>query len=247
MKALILSRTKVPMLPESAPLTESVAALTNYFVGDATLGETLSWIADSTTRALPQANLVGITMKVDGKLGTFAFNHPDVPDIDREQYSSGDGPCVHAFTSGETVVIPSTQSSTKWPAFCKVAAQHGVMSTLSVPMMTTHAVVGALNLYADSEEAFTARDAGDARIYATQAGFLLANAQAFWDARSLSENLRAAMASRAEIEQAKGIIIAATGCTADEAFEKLRIQSQHENVKLRDIAIRIVANAQRPR
>jgi AmiR/NasT family two-component response regulator len=51
--------------------------------------------------------------------------------------------------------------------------------------------------------------------------------------------------SRAEIEQAKGIIMAATGASADEAFDQLRQQSQHENVKLRDIAHEVVERTRR--
>jgi AmiR/NasT family two-component response regulator len=69
--------------------------------------------------------------------------------------------------------------------------------------------------------------------------------QAYWDARSLGENLQAAMLSRAEIEQAKGIIMATTGCTAEEAFAQLRQQSQHQNVKVRTLALEIIRNAQR--
>ena len=56
-----------------------------------------------------------------------------------------------------------------------------------------------------------------------------------------------ALKSRAQIEQAKGIIMAATGASADEAFDRLRQQSQYENVKLRDIAGEIVRrSANRP-
>ena len=46
--------------------------------------------------------------------------------------------------------------------------------------------------------------------------------------------------SRAVIEQAKGKLMAAEGCTADEAFATLVRASQRENVKLRDIALRLV-------
>jgi AmiR/NasT family two-component response regulator len=65
-------------------------------------------------------------------------------------------------------------------------------------------------------------------------------ARSYWNARQLTQQLRAAMEHRAEIEQAKGIIIGSMGCTADEAFEILVKQSQHENRKLRDIAIELV-------
>jgi AmiR/NasT family two-component response regulator len=51
------------------------------------------------------------------------------------------------------------------------------------------------------------------------------------------------MASRAEIEQAKGILMVRSRCDADRAFDILRRASQRQNVKLREIAHTIVANA----
>ncbi len=59
------------------------------------------------------------------------------------------------------------------------------------------------------------------------------------------DGMRTAMASRATIEQAKGLIIAARGCTPDEAFDLLTRMSQNENRKLRDIASSLVESAQR--
>lgn len=49
------------------------------------------------------------------------------------------------------------------------------------------------------------------------------------------------MASRAVIEQAKGVLMAASpDLSADDAFDLLRRSSQRENAKLRDIAARVV-------
>ena len=67
------------------------------------------------------------------------------------------------------------------------------------------------------------------------------------DARALSENLQQAMASRATIEQAKGIIMASMGCGPDEAMQVLIRQSQSENIKVRELAAQIVRNATRAR
>ena len=69
---------------------------------------------------------------------------------------------------------------------------------------------------------------------------MVANVVAYWAAFDLSRNLRAAIEHRGVIEQAKGIIMAATRCGPDEAFEMLRERSQTENRKLRDVAIEIV-------
>ena len=38
------------------------------------------------------------------------------------------------------------------------------------------------------------------------------------------------------IEQAKGMIMLAEGCTADEAFQRLRTSSEHANRKVSDLA-----------
>ena len=46
------------------------------------------------------------------------------------------------------------------------------------------------------------------------------------------------------IEQAKGILMARHGCSADEAFDMLRKESQRTHVKVRDLAARIVEQTQ---
>jgi AmiR/NasT family two-component response regulator len=65
--------------------------------------------------------------------------------------------------------------------------------------------------------------------------------------RLVAVRLQRAMASRATIEQAKGIIIARTGCEPDQAFEVLVSESQHENRKLRDVAADLVRRNVRSR
>ena len=57
--------------------------------------------------------------------------------------------------------------------------------------------------------------------------------------------LRAQFASMAVIEQAKGVLIAQRGCDPDEAFNLLRRASQRSNIPVRDLAARIVRNAQK--
>jgi PAS domain S-box-containing protein len=47
--------------------------------------------------------------------------------------------------------------------------------------------------------------------------------------------------SRAVVEQAKGVLMAAHGISADEAFARLVRRSQHTNVKLREIASQFLA------
>ena len=56
--------------------------------------------------------------------------------------------------------------------------------------------------------------------------------------------LNARLASMPVIEQAKGILMAQTGCGAQEAFDMLRRASQRSNVRIRDLAGEIVRRAE---
>ena len=57
------------------------------------------------------------------------------------------------------------------------------------------------------------------------------------------QQLRQALASQPLIEQAKGMLMAQHGCTADEAFDMLREASMRANRKLRDLAAAIVQSS----
>jgi hypothetical protein len=57
------------------------------------------------------------------------------------------------------------------------------------------------------------------------------------------EQLRNAMASRAAIEQAKGILMLLMGCGDQVAFDLLAHISSHTHRKVRDVAVSIVASA----
>jgi response regulator NasT len=54
------------------------------------------------------------------------------------------------------------------------------------------------------------------------------------------QNLQGAFGRRAQIEQAKGILMARHGISADQAFNRLRDHSQHHGRKLVDVAAAVV-------
>src|SRR4051794_11430954 len=225
------------------PLGESLAALSRFLVGENTVEETLQRVSDLTVQAVPAADLVGITMIVDGRRRTAVFTDPLAPEIDQAQYDTGEGPCLDAFEQQQIFGIESTSEDGPWPAFRRSAAEHGIGSTLSLPMAVDSKAVGALNLYSRQERAFDQDAADRGAEFASQAAAVLLNANAYWDARALNGRLGEAIEHRGDIEQAKGLLMAAQRCTSDQAFEILVLASQRENIPLRDIAARIVADA----
>jgi GAF domain-containing protein len=228
-----------------SPLQRSLAELSTVLVGDQSIGDTLTRVARLAVESVPPALFAGITMIVDDQVSTRAFTDPASPEIDQAQYDSGHGPCLEAFRRSRTIVVDSLADDDRWPEFADAAMAHGVRSTLSLPLSAGDHAVGALNLYAGVERAFGETEVATGLEFATQASVVLVNAQAYWGARLLSEHLQTALEGREPIDLAKGIIMNATGCTPDEAFDVLVEQSQQENRKVRDIAAEIVADAQR--
>lgn len=231
---------KAAGVSDSDAFRDSLAALSRFFVGDASVEQTLQRVLEEVPAVLPTTAYAGLTMLVEDKVETAVFTDPDVPEIDQAQYDTGKGPCLDAYRHGQTYVIPSTERDDRWPEFSAACLEHGIRSTLSLPLHVGERPIGALNLYADTDDAFSDDDVSVGSRFAAQAAAVLANAQAYWDARMLSENLAEAMKSRATIEQAKGILMAQKPMTPDQAYDVLRMASQRENRKLREIARELV-------
>lgn len=224
-------------------LALALREMSRFVVSDASLGDTLTRIAEITTDALPSAAFAGMTMLDDnGKPTTAVFTDPRSPEIDSAQYETGDGPCLDAWRRREVVRIEDTGSDTEtYERFCRSALDHGIHSTLSLPLVVDKESLGALNLYARAVAGFSDQDAELAGELASVAAVVMANSQAYWAAYQLTEQLNDAMRSRSVIEQAKGILMARSpGIDADQAFNLLKGDSQRKNVKLRVVAKRTV-------
>ena len=70
---------------------------------------------------------------------------------------------------------------------------------------------------------------------------MLNNAGLYFTATTRADQLAEALRSRAVIDQAKGILMGARRCTAEEAFDILVRLSQQSQRKLRDVAQALVA------
>jgi GAF domain-containing protein len=226
------------------PQTATVA-LSRFLVAGATLGETLQWVAELAVMAIEPAAGVGLTLLEGRKkpVTVFASNSSLSARVDQAQYEDDVGPCLEAYRRQTVIRVgDSPATAGRWPGYANEAGASGVGSTLSLPLIAAEQAYGAMNLYATSTSAFGEADIEAARVFAIQASVVLANASAYWDARDLATGLAEAMKSRAVIEQAKGKLMASGRYDAEEAFQVLVKASQRLNVRLRDVADRVVNN-----
>jgi GAF domain-containing protein len=226
-------------------LTEGIAELSRVLVNEEALDDTLHRVADLACRNIGGADLAGVTLLRDGKPTTAVFTDPASPEMDSAQYDTGVGPCLDAWRHQQVFRIDSTADDGQWPAFSQAAADHGIQSTISLPLAVRGNGIGALNLYSKQAAAFSDEDEQVGSLFADQASVALTNAQLYDSAYRLTQQLQEALTSRAVIDQAKGILMGQSGMGVDEAFAVLRTTSQLENRKLRDIAQELVDRARR--
>jgi GAF domain-containing protein len=227
------------------PLATALDAVRSYVAGREPLSETLQHVAESAITAL-HVDMAGLTLLFpDGRARTAVSTSDIARTVDQAQYDADRGPCLEAFRQKRQIRVDDTATDDRWPEFATAAQAEGVQSSLSLPLVVAGDGIGALNLYSTRLNQFTEEDAEDAQLFGDQGAVALANAQAYWEQATLAENMTNAMASRATIEQAKGVIMATAGCDPNEAFDRLRQQSQYENRKLRDVAAEIVRNQAR--
>ena len=227
----------------SDPQSEALQALSRFLVADIPIGETLRRVAEISVAALPRSAFAGITMlDDDGRPTTGVFTDEQAPEIDQAQYDTGRGPCLDAWRTGRKIRLDDLERvDGDYREFAEACLDHGIHSSLSMPLITSEKGVGALNFYSATTAGFSAEDEAVAADLATAASAVLGNAVAYWEAYDLSQQLTQAMQSRAVIEQAKGMLMAKSPeLSSDDAFDLLRGASRREDVKLRDIAQRIV-------
>ncbi|MDZ5444370.1 GAF and ANTAR domain-containing protein [Micromonospora sp. 4G57] len=219
---------------------DAFAELGRIKLGDVGLDDVLQRVAELAKRVLPTPVEVSVTLVRDGTGYTAAFTHDLALEMDERQYAQESGPCLDASATGGVLSVPDIAAEDRWPDWAERGREAGVGSSVSIGLPIQEAVVGALNVYARTPHSFDEDSVSVLETFAAYAAVALANAQLYDSTATLARQMQEAMASRAVIEQAKGIIMAERRCTPAEAFAILAKVSPGPNRKVRDVAQALV-------
>ncbi|MFF4415377.1 ANTAR domain-containing response regulator [Streptosporangium sp. NPDC001559] len=157
----------------------------------------------------------------------------------------GEGPSAEVRETGRPVIVQDVLRDSRWPAYAGMAVRCGVRTVLSMPITVERSVL-VLGLYGVLPGVFAARNVPPlADMLAEQVTVALANMWDYDEVRTDAAQMQEALAGRAVIDQAKGIIMKSSGCSAEAAFDELRRISQHHQVKVADLARLLVEEHQR--
>jgi len=229
----------------------SAAAHRTADVGWATVMPAGHDVADAALElvtALAQATVGGadgasVSLARHGQMGTVAATDDTVAQMDRDQYATGQGPCLAAAGEGHRFHVESVAEEARWPDFVPRARAGGIGSILSTPLMATAGrSVGALNIYSRTERAFGPPEQELAALFASQASRIVASEGV---AAEQATRLQAALRVRELIAQAQGVVMARQGVSAEAASASLLRSSRQAHISLRRQATEITASTQR--
>jgi GAF domain-containing protein len=223
------------------PSSEDISALQELVLATDTLQEFLSHVARQAASVGPELSC-GITVSTNPRRPlTVGSSDATAAALDETQYRQGEGPCLEAMRTGKTIEVTDATNETRWSSYIAHATNQGLAASLSTPITANGATIGVMNIYAGAPQTFTCEQRARARAYADQAAGAIAVATRLAHHTQLTDDLRAAMASRTIIDQAMGILMGQLRCNAEEAFAILRTTSQNTNTRLRDVATTLIA------
>jgi GAF domain-containing protein len=229
--------------PYGSDITDNLNELSGLLLSEETLRSTLDRVATLATATIDGCGSAGVTLIEGSGVTTAAATDDFTLRIDGDQYSNSEGPCLEATSTQQIVSAEDIAGDDRWPRFARAASKHGLGSVLSMPLSVREQPMGALNLYSKTTHSFGGTARSIATLFARQASVAISNAQTYASTLALTDQLREAIKSREVIGEAKGILMAEESVSEDEAFEMLKRVSQNQNVKLREIAQRIVDKA----
>jgi hypothetical protein len=214
-------------------------------------GVILRQIADLAHTLAPDAEQVSLTVvhrRARVHAVAFSARSAAAAVLDERLYPDVRGPSRRAAVTGSTIRLPDTHAlpdasdQRAFGKFAQLAARSGIRSMTCIGTPAVGEIRTSLSLYFGDRMLPPPEQPGFAR-FAVAAGVMAADAAAYAQACVDGDQMREAMASRASIEQAKGVVISHRHCSPDEAFERLKELSARTGTKVRDVAGVILADA----
>jgi hypothetical protein len=199
----------------------------------------LNQLVAQAARQVPGCSGAAAVLWRDGEPAALAASHPSLPELIDVQVRGGRGPLLDALSAGEPVGCPDTLDEPRWPQYASTALRQGIRCSLSLAHWSGAEAV-CLSLFGARPRMLGPESVAAAERLAAFGGAVVGLASETGEARRAAHQLRDAAESRAVVDQAKGVLMHALGCSAEEALQRMRQVSQARNLKVTEVATRII-------
>jgi GAF domain-containing protein len=185
-----------------------------------------------------------LTVLPSGEVRITASTDPGLTaPLARISAQTAQGPAVQALGCRRGFTTASLPQERRWPEYApRVLAETAIRSEAAYPLRTEGYDFGVLSMHSVQDGHFTDDICAAAEIYAGHALMALMHAKE----RHKAAHLEIGLVSNREIGMAIGVLMTRHHITAQQAFDMLRLASQHGHRKLRDLAADVVLTGQLP-
>jgi hypothetical protein len=210
------------------------------------VGPDLVVITQLAADRIAAVEYASVTSRYEGAYATVAASSDLALAVDEAQYRDDAGPCLEALEASYPATVPEIAATMTWPGFRDVAVKFGIRASLSVPIFAgSGRSIASLNLYGRHPDAMATLSAAVWAAYDPDWTEPWKQDDLESGGRELVGGLIDALAVRAMIQQAIGILMATTARTADLAYLVLRTQAEVSRASLTNTAAHIIEQ-QRP-
>jgi GAF domain-containing protein len=223
-------------------LIEAFVVLADTMVDDYDVIDLLDRLVAYSVELLA-ADAAGILLAdAVGDLRVVASSNEQTDWMELMQLQADEGPCVECFRTGAPVSIEDLAGAAQgWPRFvAAVQERRAYRSVHALPLRLRGDASGTLNLFHQLPGPLPVADLALGQGLADVATIGILSERAIRRGEIVNEQLQLALNSRIIIEQAKGVLAHHGNLNMDAAFDRLRGYARHNNLRLSDVARRVV-------
>ena len=185
----------------------------------------------------------GITLMGGDQTGPLCVTSERVRVLEEVQFTTGVGPCRDAFAARAPVLTArfTADPYERWPEFVAVAVACGIGAVFAYPLSAHGVTVGVLTLYQDAAGPLSSVQHDDSIALSEILSETMLSLQGDAPDATLAPGLDDAVAYRAQIHQASGMIAVQLLVSPGEALARLRAHAFAHDLPPAAVAAEIVA------
>ena len=204
--------------------------------GDGHVEESLMRMSRRVREIAPECVAMSLSV-VDGDLTfTMQTDRPGASLLDAVQYLDG-GPCLEAIEGRRvetTTDLPLDEG--RWQMFARAEAIAGISSTLSLPILREGHVVGGVNLYGATSDAFDGHHQEIADACGAWSAGAVTNADLRFRSRVRAGAAPGRLSDRTDVDLASGLVAQIRGLDLEEARRRIASAATQADVSEAEFA-----------
>jgi len=223
-------------------ISRAFVSLADSLVDDYDVIDLLNRLTDFCVELL-SADAAGIVLgDARRELRAVAASDEAAQVIELLQLQNDEGPCLDCFQTATPVSVADLIEATdRWPTFVAAVRERSAFRSVhALPLRLRGRAIGALNLFHAVPGPLPELDLALGQALADVATIGILQERAIRRGEVLNEQLQGALNNRVIIEQAKGVLAQYSGLDPAASFDQLRRYARNHNLKLAELARRVV-------